>query len=178
MGFIGRPPGIFFKISNFPFTKPPGCDMLKMQIGIILIFFLEEGSMEQTRRRSPRQEAILRVIRETDCHPSAEWVFQRLREEFPRVSLATVYRNIGQLRSQGRLTSVGVVDGQERLEGRLEPHPHFVCRRCGAVLDLPERPHEHSLDRSVQEALGGKVQGHQLTFYGLCPCCAASEKQE
>ena len=134
--------------------------------------------METVKRRSPRQAAILRVIWEADIHPTAEWVFQRVREEFPQVSLATVYRNIGQLLDQGELATVGVVNGQERFDGNTKPHTHFICRQCGAVLDLPAQPHDPSLDQVAQAAMGGIVQGHQLTFYGSCRDCAQAAERE
>ena len=133
--------------------------------------------MTETIRRTPRQEAILKVIQNTDCHPTAEWIYQQLRPQFPRLSLATVYRTIAQLRAEGQLVSVGVVNNQERLDGNVTPHTHFICHRCGCVQDLWGCPHDDSLDAGAAACLGGLVQGHTLTFYGLCADCVGSENK-
>ena len=63
-------------------------------------------------RRSRKRDAMLTLMRSTTCHPSADWVYQRMREQYPDVSLGTVYRNLKQLAEEGLIKSVGVVDGQ------------------------------------------------------------------
>ena len=45
------------------------------------------------RLTEPRR-LILDVVRATDAHPSASTVYRQLRKRLPRVSLATVYRNL------------------------------------------------------------------------------------
>ena len=49
--------------------------------------------METATRYSPKREAILKCLRSTTCHPSAEWVYTQLKPQIPDLSLATVYRN-------------------------------------------------------------------------------------
>ena len=50
--------------------------------------------MEKAVRYSKKREAILQAIKNTDCHPTAEWVYQTLKPEHPDLSLGTVYRNL------------------------------------------------------------------------------------
>ena len=40
------------------------------------------------KKYSHKREAILRAIQDTDTHPSASWVYERLKPEFPDLSLA------------------------------------------------------------------------------------------
>ena len=94
--------------------------------------------MERAIRYSQKRADILAAIQGTDCHPSAEWVYQQLKPSHPGLSLGTVYRNLIFFRQQGLIQSVGVVGGQERFDGTLTPHSHFVCDCCGSVLDLPD----------------------------------------
>ena len=49
--------------------------------------------MERTTRYSKKREAILTALRQTDAHPSAEWLYQTLKATHPDLSLGTVYRN-------------------------------------------------------------------------------------
>ena len=127
--------------------------------------------MERTTRYSKKREAILEVIRDTDSHPSADWVYQTLKRTHPDLSLGTVYRNLTFFKEQGMVACVGVVNGQERFDAVTEPHTHFICDGCGAVIDLPEIPVDPALDSKVGEQYGFSVDYHALVFHGSCAHC-------
>ena len=127
--------------------------------------------MERTVRYSKKREAILTTIQGTKCHPSAEWIYQRLKPCHPDLSLGTVYRNLTFFLEHGLVQRVGTVQGQERFDAIVTPHSHFVCDCCGSILDLPEINSDAGLDQAVSQQYGLAVQRHKLTFYGLCPSC-------
>jgi len=127
--------------------------------------------MERAIRYSKKREAILEAIRATKVHPSADWVYQTLKPTHPDLSLGTVYRNLNFLRRQGQIRCVGVVDGQERFDADTGLHNHFVCDRCGAVIDLYRIPVDGTLDRQVDREYGLKVDRHELVFHGTCKSC-------
>lgn len=128
--------------------------------------------MGRAVRYSKKREAVLSAIRGTDCHPSAEWIYQQLKPLHPDLSLGTVYRNLTFFQEHGLVQSVGVVQGQERFDAIVSPHSHFVCNCCGTVLDLPGIEPGADLDRAVSRQYGLAVQRHKLTFYGSCSSCA------
>ena len=134
--------------------------------------------MERTTRYSKKRAAILSAIRGTDCHPSAEWVYQTLKPSHPDLSLGTVYRNLVFFQERGDIRSVGVVRGQERFDGITTPHSHFICRHCGAVMDLRRTELSDRIDRDVSEQYGLMVDRHELTFHGLCPTCIHNQQHE
>jgi Fur family peroxide stress response transcriptional regulator len=129
------------------------------------------------RKHSIKRDEILRVIRSTASHPSARWVYEQLKPAFPRLSLGTVYRNIKTFREEGELAFVGVVQGEERFDGRVQPHPHFICRRCGKIVDMGGDRNETLGDRAREgppeaEIQSGVYVDHRRTvFYGLCGDC-------
>lgn len=127
--------------------------------------------MERAVRYSQKRADILAAIQGTCCHPSAEWVYQQLKPTHPDLSLGTVYRNLTFLQKHGQIQSVGVIQGQERFDGILTPHSHFICTCCGSVSDLPDICADADLERSVSQQYGFTVQRRELTFYGLCPAC-------
>jgi len=127
--------------------------------------------MERITRYSKKREAILGAIRSTKSHPTAEQVYQTLKPDYPDLSLGTVYRNLNILRELGQIRSVGVVDGQERFDAIVAPHPHFVCDNCGAVMDLPQLREDAGLDERVDREYGVKVDHHDLVFHGTCSLC-------
>jgi len=124
----------------------------------------------RTRNHSKKREAILAKIRSTTIHPTAEWVYLELKDEIPDLSLGTVYRNIGLFKQEGQIVSVGTVAGQERFDGEISPHGHFVCTRCHAVIDV-DTPAEQSEAAALLEKQGFQVSRINLTAYGACIQC-------
>ena len=121
--------------------------------------------------------SVYEALCHTKAHPSAETLYQQLREQFPNLSRTTVYTNLHRLREQGNIICVGVVEGAERYDANVSPHPHFFCDRCSAVLDLEGLPEQNELNRMAEERNGVRVLGHELSFHGLCPVCLSAEEQ-
>ena len=117
-----------------------------------------------------KRNAILQCLRSTDAHPSAEMVHQMLRESYPDISLATVYRNLNLCKQQGLISSVCSVHGTERFDAETTPHVHFVCDCCDRVLDLEQITIPEALPHQVDDT-GCRVSGCSLTFTGLCREC-------
>lgn len=120
--------------------------------------------------------AILSALQETTVHPTADWVYAKLKPRYPNLSLGTVYRNLKKFCENGRAVSVGVINGQEHFDGRVDPHAHFVCKQCGAVLDVPEEffQEEDFVRLSAKYRL--QVENARVLFEGLCPQCQESER--
>lgn len=126
------------------------------------------------QRFSKKREAIYSCLRSTDSHPTADWIHQQLLPSYPDLSLATVYRNLAQMKEAGMIQSVGVVSGQERFDAVVEPHTHFVCTSCHRVQDLQMVVLPAELVNAAEEASGCKITGTSLRFTGLCPRCRKS----
>ena len=127
--------------------------------------------MERTSKHFRKRDAILQCVRSTDAHPSADWVFEHVKEQMPDISLATVYRNLSLFKDQGLIMSLGTVKGVERFDGNTDPHVHFICTECGAILDLPQISVPEELNSAVAQSSGGRVDNCQLSFTGLCGEC-------
>ena len=129
------------------------------------------AATKQFRKRN----AILEYLQQTDEHPSAEMVYNKLKPQIPDISLATVYRNLSMFRQQGDIISIGTVGGVERFDGNTMPHVHFVCTGCEAVSDLPQIKVPEELNRKVTSQTGGTIDMCQLTFVGRCNQCIGGE---
>ena len=127
--------------------------------------------MEANTKQFRKRNAILECLRSTHTHPSAEMVHEMLRESHPDISLATVYRNLNYFKQQGLATSVATVRGVERFDANTEPHVHFICNGCDAVIDLEQIQVPQTLDEAVEKTSGCRVNSCQLTFNGLCGNC-------
>lgn len=119
---------------------------------------------------SKQREAILTYLRSTKEHPTAEMVYSELRVEYPRLSLGTVYRNLNLLAECGEILRLNCGDGTDHFDAAVRPHNHFICKKCGRVMDL-DMPSLEFIDEKAAENFSGNVQGHQIYFYGECKDC-------
>lgn len=125
--------------------------------------------MKYSRQRA----AILSFLQTRRDHPTAELVYSNVKEEFPKISLGTVYRNLNQLAKTGMIAkhSFGVL-GIDHFDYNTSPHYHFVCNRCNAVIDLPmECPDFSSIEAEASKSFDGLIQEHRLYFCGICKNC-------
>lgn len=127
--------------------------------------------MEQTGKQFRKRNAILTCLRQSKAHPSAEDIYHSLQQEHSDISLASVYRNIKLFKEEGLIISLGTVNGVERLDGCVEPHVHFACNSCGAVLDVPEAQVPLSISRSTEASLHCRVDDTRLVMTGICEEC-------
>lgn len=126
------------------------------------------------RNFSSKRNAIYNAICATDIHPSARRVYDALKPDFPDLSLGTVYRNIALFKDEGKVRVVCSVGGEERIDGDTSPHSHFVCDRCGAVIDVENQ--SQTADDFSDLAKGGfAVSGKYVLYCGLCPKCSANQ---
>lgn len=127
--------------------------------------------MEQTTKNFRKRNAILACLRSTDTHPGADWIYERVKSDIPDISLATVYRNLALFKRDGTIVSIGTVDGVERFDANTAPHVHFICTRCGRVLDLHGLSVPKSLSEQASHCCGGSVSACNLSFSGACAEC-------
>jgi Fur family transcriptional regulator, peroxide stress response regulator len=122
-----------------------------------------------TRHGSQQREAIYEYVASEQSHPTADQVFAGVRRTWPTLGLATVYRNLAALVSEGRL-SCSVHEGVTRYDAETGLHHHFTCRSCGNVqnieLDLPSE-----VLRRARRKVAGKVEAVSLDLQGVCPSC-------
>lgn len=119
--------------------------------------------------KSKQRDAILKVLMSTKSHPTAEWLHEEVKKEIPNISLATVYRNLGQLIDNGMAIKVQGIFDKDRYDGNANRHSHLVCSECGSVVDLDI---SESLDRDIiRISTSCYINDYSLTFHGLCPKC-------
>ena len=126
---------------------------------------------------SRQRESIKNFIKQRCDHPTAETVYLGIREEYPHVSLGTVYRNLSLLADLGEILKISTGTGPDRFDGNTEPHYHFFCRECGQVIDLEMDSINH-INVIASHRFGGRVEGSVTHFFGICPQCLAKEKEE
>lgn len=126
-------------------------------------------------RFSKKRQGIIDCIKNTREHPSAEWIYEKLKPLYPDLSLGTVYRNLGELVDKGIIKSVGTVQNKERFDGDVSPHSHVVCSRCGKITDVLNIDLPDDIKTKAAKLTDYNIESSSLTFYGLCADCKKSK---
>ncbi len=126
--------------------------------------------MGATTKRSKQREAILEVLRETKCHPTADWVYEEVRKSIPKISLGTIYRNLSKLSDENSIIKLGLGTSVEHFDGNPKPHYHVMCSECGAIYDIDAKPLEQ-LNSWASGFFKGEIYEHSAVFFGKCLEC-------
>ncbi|MAE11259.1 MAG: transcriptional repressor [Dehalococcoidales bacterium] len=121
-------------------------------------------------RKSKQKEAILKTIRGTTLHPTAEWIYEGVRKEIPNISLGTVYRNLRLLKREGVILELDLAGSISRFDKEAQNHYHFRCEQCDCIVDLDEAVNTELNERLTRQT-GFQIFYHRLEFRGLCNGC-------
>lgn len=124
-------------------------------------------------RRSRQRDVVLEAVRSTMDHPTADWVYRQARRRLPRISLATVYRNLRRLAQEGTIREIHAGGHSARFDGNTGRHYHIRCLGCGRVNDLPMSV-DTRLEREAARVMNYRILGHQVEIQGICPLCQAA----
>lgn len=128
-------------------------------------------------RMTNQREMILRELRKSEQHLTADELYERVKKIMPRISLATVYRNLEILSEAGIIAKLEISGRQKRFDYDVREHDHIYCIQCHRVDNL-------EIDRESIRAVswvsdkGYTVQGYRLEVAGLCPECQRKRLQK
>ena len=126
------------------------------------------------KRNTTQKRAIFSSLQSRRDHPSATRLYEDLREKYPNISRATVYRVLKNAAEEGEILRIHV-GAEDRFDGDIQDHCHIICTQCHEVLDAPF-PSDSIGD--LAEKFGYLTQSRHVEFYGVCPSCREKEKAE
>lgn len=133
--------------------------------------------MDTATKHFRKRDAILSYLCSTDTHPSAETIYAELKPQIPNLAMGTVYRNLTLFKQQGLVSGIATVNGVERFDANTDPHVHFICNDCHAVVDLHEMQVPQTLSQAAGSSIGGQVTECHLSFSGLCRNCLNQKRK-
>lgn len=128
---------------------------------------------------SPKRTRVIEVFLRDDRHVTVEELYAAVHRSNPTIGRSTVYRTLRLLADAGLAASNRFAEGTVRYEPvhRVSPHDHFICERCGRIIEFNE-PAIARLRRRFARDRGLRVTSHRLQFFGLCDrCCHKEPKQ-
>lgn len=128
-------------------------------------------------KKSKQRERLLELLKHTDVHPTADWIYDQMKKDFPHLSMGTVYRNLSILNKQELIKKIDFGSTYDRFEANIKPHYHFICEKCGSIQDLP-LPLVEGIEQKAAASIDGTVLRHQIEFYGVCSKCRQKAEGE
>ena len=119
-------------------------------------------------RPSMQRLAIYKYMATHPTHPTADEIFEALREIIPTLSKTTVYNPLKLFVEHGVVDEVFIDRTSERFDGNTELHAHFMCNSCGAIIDTPIAAPE-MINSATPE--GVQLAKTQLLYFGTCKEC-------
>lgn len=128
-------------------------------------------------RFSRQRELIYKTVCEKISHPTADDVYNLLKPEHPELSLATVYRNLNQLVTNGNLAYVAIPNSPGRYDSTTEKHHHMACVVCHNIFDIDEHIIPN-INQIVSDHTEHEIRSNTIMFYGTCSKCKNNKKGE
>jgi len=124
------------------------------------------GPAKLTRQR----QVVLRVINQSEQHPTAGEVFEQARKQLPTISYATVYNSLRYLKDAGLVREITFGNAASRYDSETGRHDHAICTDCGKLVDF-DLKETVDLLRTAARRTRFKPESIHLTLLGLCPDC-------
>ena len=132
--------------------------------------------LSDNMRLTKQRRVILDILRNTDTHPTADWVYAKARRQIKNLSLGTVYRNLGILTREGLVQKLELGFGQARYDGRTDGHIHIVCDKCGVIKEMMQ-PEKFAKINEIQDKSGFQINHIAMEIHGICPKCKTDGKE-
>lgn len=119
---------------------------------------------------TPQRQEIVKILSVSKGHPSVEKIHEQIKQIFPTMSLATVYKNVTIIKEIGEVLELSLSGGNRYDGNKPYPHPHLICTKCQDIIDWEMKDLQRAVTKMVAET-GYKITNHRLDFFGLCPGC-------
>ncbi len=124
---------------------------------------------EQGLKCTSQREAVFDALQKAIGHPTVDEIWLTVRQQIQTVTRETVYRILNEFAVIGLIGRLDAL-AAARYDTCTAPHAHFICERCGVVIDYP-------LPKSLKLPVGMPADpSHvELRVTGLCETCRAQE---
>lgn len=128
------------------------------------------------KRYSKQREIMLNILKSRKDHPTVQMLYEDVKRELPQIGIATVYRNLADLVSEGVVVKIKTKnDGPDRFDANIKPHYHFECLECNNIYDIyPEDAMYNELSDNIKimiRKIGAEVTDTDIMIRGICKKC-------
>jgi len=121
-------------------------------------------------RVTPQRVLVYKELVNSEDHPSADVLYERISKNYPDVSFDTVYRTLATFAEIGLIDQVDGFGTSMRFDPKIGEHHHFRCRKCGEIIDF-ESDYYNKITIPKGIAKKCEVLKLQVTLEGFCRKC-------
>jgi len=135
----------------------------------------ETGKIAQILRKAklkitPQRMAVLGELADNRNHPTADAIYQKIKQKLPNISFDTVNRTLIAFAQSGMIKITEGQGGAKRYDPMTEPHHHFHCVRCNRIIDFVEKKYDKiKLPENITEK--HQVLSQRIVLDGICQNC-------
>jgi Fe2+ or Zn2+ uptake regulation protein len=122
-------------------------------------------------RYSKQREAVMQLLDKKNYHPTVDEIYEIIKKKYPKVSLATIYRNVEQLTQMGKVWKIEIPNEPARYDGNMEKHYHIRCKKCGSVNDVWLKDKLFKIEEVESTLENFSITGVKVEFEGICDLC-------
>lgn len=119
---------------------------------------------------------VLKAVLERDDHPSADQIYELVKDRIPGLSRTTVYRVLDTLVGLGVIRRLNHPGAGARFDGKIHRHHHLICRQCHRVIDVESRKLD-DLRLPPNQRRGFEIEDYSVHFTGVCKTCREDEPE-
>lgn len=121
-------------------------------------------------RFSKQRQAVLDAVMSSDKHLNADEIHKIVKQKIPNISLGTVYRNLNELVSIGKIKRIGLKNGNDKFDKTTYNHNHLYCEVCGKLIDVTYKINDADA-RKIEAETGFKITNCNFNIKGICSNC-------
>ena len=126
---------------------------------------MEERCAAAGLKMTGQRRTILKILEETEDHPSVETVYERAKAADSTISIATVYRTLSLLEEMDLIVKREFNESFARYDTNTDHHHHLIDMESGEVIEFKNEELE-ILKRKIAQELGYELLDHRLDLYG------------
>ncbi len=120
-------------------------------------------------RLTEQRKVILEELKKLDTHPTADEIYFIVKKILPKISIATVYRNLEALSAAGYILTLKTAGNQKRFDGNMREHTHVRCIKCSKIHDIEGKIKLPQNYKNLKTDFD--IIGYNIDLYGICPNC-------
>lgn len=123
------------------------------------------------KRNTWQKDAVRHALSEAIGFVSAGQLHLVLKNHGSTIGLATVYRALADLASNGEADSLQSQDGELLYRAcTTDHHHHLICKTCGTTVEIEAHEVEAWAEK-VAKQHGFREPSHMVEIFGLCSNC-------
>ncbi len=119
-------------------------------------------------KATPQRLILLNIIEECG-HVDIEFLYKRLKETIPTISISTVYNNVKKLQDAGIIKEVSISAFKPLYETNISEHIHLVCIKCRKIIDFYVDKEE--IKKFFSSITKKEILSFEITLFYLCEEC-------